>query len=683
MEKRAQSVPLAASQTNSAIFQVATPTCSGHINLRMPRTEIRKSTPPHHSTVGAIAIFLIVLLSYLPAIRGGFIWDDDAYVEHNPALHTMQGLWRIWTDPHATPQYYPLVHTTFWIEYHLWGAESALGYHVVNILLHATAAVLLWRLLRHLEVPGRWFAAALFAVHPVHVESVAWITERKNVLSGVFYLLAMGAYLRAISSASCSGGAQHRGFETRDDAKHPPCCAPPLNKWIGAFAFFLLALLSKTVTATLPAAILLIIWWKRGRLTRRDVVPLLPFFLVGMLMGGVTGYLERTNVGAHGPEWTALTPLHRILIASRAVWFYAAKLALPIDLTFIYPRWMIDPRDALQWLYPVALLAALAALWFLRQRLGRAPLVGVLFFIGTLFPALGFVNVYPMRYSFVADHFQYLPSIGLIVLFTATVAKHDRARRRVIFCVILVTFATLTFRRGFGYASREILWRDTIAKNPSSWMAHANLGHALLARNDEPAAREQYEIAQQLAPHLPDPLVNVAVLDLKRGDPDAAAQRCRTALSIDPTYGPAYASLANALLMKGDLAEAERVARQATAAVPRYAPGHYLLGRALEQLARLPDAAAAYNAALAIDPDDAPAHFHLADVLARLRDIPGAIAHYRKSLSIDPQNAPAWTTLGYLLLNTGQPREAAGCFQQALRIDPNLEPARMGLQRAG
>lgn len=472
---------------------------------------------------------------------------------------------------------------------------------------------------------------------------------------------------------------------------HPPSSIPPSfiihlpsSTYVLAFAFFLLALLSKTVTATFPAAVLLVIWWKRGRIAWRDVLPLLPFFLVGISAGALTGYLERAHVGATGPEWAGLTFAHRLLIASRAAWFYAMKLLAPLNLTFIYPRWTIDPHDALQWLYPAAALVVIVALFAARRRLGRGPLVGLLFFLGTLFPALGFVNVYPMRYSFVADHFQYLASIGLIALFAAAVKTHVRFKARCVLCAILVVaLASLTVGRGFAYANREVLWRDTIAKNPSSWMAHANLGHALLARGDEGSAREQYEIAQQLAPNLPDPLVNVAVLDLKRGEADAAIDRCRRALAIDPAYGPAYASLANALLMKGDLVEAERVARQATQFVPHYAAGHYLLGRALEQMARSPEAADAYRAALAIDPDDASSHFHLADVLVRLRDGPGAMEHYRRSLAIEPVNAPAWTTLGYLLLNAGQAPEAADCFRRALRIDPRLEPARSGLQRSG
>ncbi|HSV13511.1 MAG TPA: hypothetical protein VLI90_04585, partial [Tepidisphaeraceae bacterium] len=365
---------------------------------------------------GALLLLAITLIAYIPIFRAGFVWDDDSYVEQNATLRTLDGLYEIWTNWHATPQYYPLVHTSFWVEYHLWGATSALGYHIDNVLLHALSAILIWRLLNRLNVPGALLAAAIFAVHPVHVESVGWITERKNVLSLVFYLLALRSYLRSTGSE------------------------PVLRDYAFSLLFFLLALLSKTVTATLPAAILLIFWWKRGRIRVRAVTPLLPFFVLAAVCGSITGYLERTQVGARGPEWAALTPLHRVLIASRAVWFYAGKLLVPWRLTFIYPRWSIDPRDPLQWLYLVALIAVIAGLWLRRRRLGRGPLVAVLFFIGTLTPALGFVNVYPMRYSFVADHFQYHASIGLIALAAACIARFKPAGLIIVALLIALTF---------------------------------------------------------------------------------------------------------------------------------------------------------------------------------------------------------------------------------------------------
>jgi protein O-mannosyl-transferase len=631
----------------------------------------------HPWLTGALILLAITFLAYIPAILGGFIWDDDAYVQHNAALRSLIGLWNIWAHTSTTPQYYPLVHTTFWIEYHLWGADggAAVGYKIVNVLLHAISAILLWRLLRFLQLPGAWLAAAIFAIHPVQLESVGWITERKNVLSGVFYLLAFRSYLNAIGE-----DGEWKMENGKDRLAPSSILHPPFSSYFLSLLFFLLALFSKTVTATLPAAILLVLWWKRGRLRIRDFIPLIPFFVIGIVMGGVTGYLERTQVGAHGPEWSMLTPIDRVLIAGRAIWFYAGKLFLPINLSFIYPRWNIHPHQWWQFVFPLGVIIAVFILWFLRRRIGRGPLTAVLFFIGTLFPALGFANVYPMRYSFVADHFQYLASIGLISLFSAIVASSKL--RTAIGTILILTLGSLTFARGFVYHDRETLWRDTLSKNPDSWMAHTNLGHALHAKGDDIGAAAQYQIALQDAPEVADTHLNAAISRAIAGDFDGAIAECRRAIEINPSFVDAYANMAKAYLSKGNLPEAETAARKAIEIAPNYPLGHYMLARALELSGQLSQAAAEYTAALATNPDDADAHFHLANILVQMRQGPAAIDHYQASLAIDPRNKFAWVSLGDLLLASGRFDEATHCFQQALKIDPTLVPAQAGLQRA-
>ncbi|MCP4901658.1 MAG: O-GlcNAc transferase, partial [bacterium] len=347
--------------------------------------------------LGAVLLLVLTASAYFPVVSCGFIWDDDAYVERNGNLQGVRGLYRIWFDVTATPQYYPMVHTTYWFEYQLWELKPA-GFHVTNVLLHWIAAVLLWRILSLLNVPGAWLIAAVFGLHPVHVESVAWITERKNVLSAVFYLGSALAYLR------CKLGSGSRWLSTV------------------SLLLFVAALLSKTVTATLPAALLLILWWKRERLCREDVRELLPFFALSLAFGMLTAWLEVHHVGALGDEWS-LTFLERTLLAGKIVCFYIWKLLWPSNLTFIYERWNANFHSAWQLAFPAAVTAVLLTLWGLRNRLGRGPLVAVLFFIGTLFPALDFFDVYPMRYSFVADHFQYLASIGIIALVIGGAAR--------------------------------------------------------------------------------------------------------------------------------------------------------------------------------------------------------------------------------------------------------------------
>lgn len=406
----------------------------------------------------ALVLVAVLLVAYIPAMRAGYIWDDDDYVTENVQLRSPGGLVHIWTDPQATPQYYPLVHTTYWIEYRLYGLLPA-GYHVVNILLHALGAVLLWRVLARLSIPAPWLIAAVFALHPVHVESVAWITERKNVLSGVFYLASLLAYLRFAF----------------DETK-------PRSPYALSFAFFVAALLSKTVTATLPAVILVLLWWKRGRILQSDAFPLLPFFAIGIAMGMLTAWLEKSHVGASGAEWE-LSPATRLAIAGRVPWFYAGKLLWPAELTFIYPRWSYESLPAVQLLWPAATLLTLITLYVARRRIGRDPLAAVLIFIGTLAPALGFIDVYPFRYSFVADHFQYLASIPIIALIVGGAAHYvgrltslDNRIRGALAAGLLIVLASLTFAQSRIYRDEETLWKDTISKNPNAAIAHTNLG---------------------------------------------------------------------------------------------------------------------------------------------------------------------------------------------------------------
>ena len=340
----------------------------------------------------AVALTSAVCLAYQPVWHGGLLWDDYPGHVTAPDLRSWDGLSRIWFEGGATQQYYPLLHSAFWLQHKLWG-DATLGYHLVNILLHATAALLVALVLRRLHVPGAYLAAAIFALHPVHVESVAWITEQKNTLSGVFYLAAMLVYLR---------------FDQTRKKSIYGC----------ALGLFLLALLSKTVSATLPGALLVILWWQRGRLSwRKDVLPLLPFFVLGVLGGLLTAWVERTVIRAEGAAFE-FTIVERFLIAGRAICFYLGKLFWPVNLTFIYPRWQVSQAIAWQYLFPAGALLLAAALWPVRRR-WRAPLAALLFFIGTLFPALGFLNVFPFRYSLVADHFQYLASLGVITLVAA------------------------------------------------------------------------------------------------------------------------------------------------------------------------------------------------------------------------------------------------------------------------
>jgi Flp pilus assembly protein TadD len=496
------------------------------------------------SILPGVALLAITACAYLQVADCAFIWDDESYIERNEMLRSIDGLRRIWFDIGATPQYYPLVHTSFWLEYQAWGLAPA-GYHVVNVLLHGLAGVLLWRVLSLLKVPGAWFAAAVFALHPVHVESVAWITERKNVLSGVFYLASALMYLKlALPLKEESTSTGH------------------WKLYAAALILFLCAVLSKTVTCTLPAALLLLIWWKHGSVRLRDFGRLAPFFVIGIGFGVMTVWMEKELVGAKGEAWD-LSFLDRCLLAGRVVCFYAGKLVWPAGLTFIYPRWHIDATQWHQYVYLMIVIMVVVALWLARRRIGAGPLVAVLLFVGTLFPALGFFDVYPMRFSFVADHFQYLASIGLIALAVGLmrvgvdrIGAWAKPAGLVAACALLIVLGTLTWRQVPINANVETLWRDTLAKNPDAWMAHNNLAVALQDQGRQEEAVRHFREVVRLAPDFAKGHKNLGDALQKSGRLDEAVDHYQIAVEIAGGSAEAHNTLGVALTMIGRIDEA-------------------------------------------------------------------------------------------------------------------------------
>jgi tetratricopeptide (TPR) repeat protein len=592
--------------------------------------------PPKSAWLKGALIVLLTVLAYLPALRGGFIWDDDDYIIKNKSLREPGGLQHIWTDVRATPQYYPLVHTAFRMEYQMWGLRPV-GYHVINILLHTLAALLLWRLLLRLQLPGAWLAALLFALHPVAVESVAWITERKNVLSAVFYFAAALAYLRFTPVN------ESVVIATKSSRRNPASAqSPSYNwRWYGvALVLFVCALLSKSVTCSFPAAMLLVFWWKRGRLGWRDVLPLVPFFLVGLGLALNTAHLEKVRVGAVGPEWE-IPFLERVLIAGRALWFYAGKLFWPADLTFIYPRWTISAAVWWQWLFPAGAALVVGGLWFLRDKIGRGPLVAVLFFAGTLFPALGFFNVYPMRYSFVADHFQYLASVGLLV---AAAVVLTRVAARAIY-VLPLALGVLTWQQTQVYHDLETLWRDTIQKNPGCWLAYANLSNLRQAA----------------------------------GDPVEADALCRTALRLKPDSEVALNDLGASLVKQGHLDEGITYLERGLAVNPNGVALLVNYGLFLQRKGQIDKAMEYYQRALAIDPADAQALMNMGTALTTQNRRAEAKMAFEAAIDSRPDLLLPKIKLGYLLKETGDNAAAERLFREVIRTDLDNPDAHAGL----
>jgi Flp pilus assembly protein TadD len=469
----------------------------------------------------------------------------------------------------------------------------------------------------------------MFALHPVHVESVAWVTERKNTLSAFFYLAAAYVYLFKFNVARASRPSEM--FPEESSGGTPK----PRMRWYAlSIALFICALLSKSVTASLPAAILLVIWWKRGRIAIRDVLPLIPMFLLGIAMGVLTSWMERTQVGAQGAEWQ-LSILQRILIAGRAVWFYAMKLVAPVNLSFIYTRWNVDASRAWQWIFPLAAIALVALAWALRKRCGRGPLAAILFFGGTVLPALGFVDLLPMRYSFVADHFQYLASIGLIVLICAALTTWLRDRVRPVAIVLLAILGVLTFRQAFVYENLETLWADTIAKNPAGWMPRNNLANLRIADERIDEAETLLDEALKHHPGQAELLLTKGVLVERRGDKAAAFELYRRAAAARENAA-ALTNMGRLMLDAGRVDDSVNLLRRAREVEPTYALAHRLLGLALVQQGDPRAAAEAFGRATELDPDSAEGWNYRGATLEKLGDLSGAIDAYERALKINP-----------------------------------------------
>jgi len=666
---------------------------------------------------------VITFLAYLPALRGGFIWDDDSWTTGIAGLlRDLPGLQTMWLHSTSLQQYYPLTGTSFWLDYHLW-CFRALPCHAENVLLHAMAALLFWKLLQRLQVRGAWLAAAIFALHPVMVESVAWITERKNVLSLVFYLAALLAYDRYASGMSSRQSSAGKRPATRTAkaavSPDPPrgACHPSLFYGL-AFVLFLGALLAKTTTFSLPAVILLICWWKQNHIRwRADVLPTLPFFALAIGLCLVTAWLEKNHVGAQGRDFS-MTFMERCQVAGRIPWFYAGKLFWPDNLCFVYPRWQPDVRSGEQWLYPLATMGLLFGLWIARRRMGRGPVAAVFFFAGTLFPVLGFMNAYGMRYSFVWDHWVYLPSLGLIALAAALAVRGTEYLRTPAMVYGLATLglpvlAVLTWHQCGMYADNETLWQITIAKNPNATLAHNNLGNlrAMQGRLDEAlrcyqkviqinpkdpeanynlgmASAQQdrldeaiayFKTAIQANPNDARAHYNLAVLFGSHGNPDQAVEHYQKAIQIKPDYAEAHNNLANLLAAQGRLQEAVEQYQKAVQFKPDHVGAHYNLANALGSQGRLDEAAEHYRKCIELNPSHADAHSNLANLLATQGKLNEAVVEYQRTIQLIPNSAQAHFRFGQALQAQHYFKMAITEYQRALELDPRHLPVHLNL----
>jgi protein O-mannosyl-transferase len=576
-----------------------------------------------------VILAVVTLLAYQPAWHGGLLWDDDFNIA-TPELRTLDGLRRIWFVPRTTLQYYPLLYTCSWLQQRLLG-DSPTGYHLVNLLLHIGCVVLVLKILRLLRIPGAELATIVFALHPVNVETVAWITERKNTLSGVFALAATLFYLKFDESRSGreKDGPQGRGY----------------RNYALAIGLFLLGLLSKTAIVTLPLAWLVIFWWRRGAISwRRDVVPLIPFFFLSAAAGLMTCWVEYVNI-AYRARTLDLSLVDRCLIAGRAFWFQLGKVLWPSNLMFIYPRWEINGRVWWQYLFPIAVLVLLGILWSLRRR-SRGLLAGVLLYIFLLLPTLGFLNQYAFIYSFVTDHWQYLACLGIItpcasgIVLLAGQFKHWKDWLEPAITLLLGgALFVLTWQQSRMYTDIETLYRTTIARNPGCWMAYANLGDILYQANRIPEAMDLFNQALRIKPAVAHYSLGNGLV--RTGRTSEAIEQFKQALRVDPDYAEAHNNLGAALFLTGRTSEAIEQYRQALRINPDFAHAHNNLGNALVQTGRPSEAIDQYKQALRNEPNSASAHNNLGAALAQVGRLSEAIEQLKVALRINPNHADA------------------------------------------
>jgi Flp pilus assembly protein TadD len=625
-----------------------------------PEAEIAPPLRLRDLGVGLL-ILAAVAAVYRPLLAAGMIWDDDGHVTR-PDLRPLHGLWRIWTEPGATQQYYPLLHSAFWAEHRLWG-DSALGYHAANAGLHALSAWLLYLLLRRLSVAGAAFGALAWALHPVCTETVAWISEQKNTLSAAFFLGAALAYLRF--DRIRSKGA-----------------------YAGALLLFLAALASKTVTATLPAALLVLFWWKRGRLSwRRDAVPLLPFFALGAAAGAVTSWVETAYIGATGESF-AIGPAERVQVAGRALWFYLGKLAWPSQLSFIYPKWDVSSASAAQYAYPAGAAAVLAALFALRGR-ARGPLAAALLFCGLLFPALGFFNVYPFLYSYVADHFQYLASAAVLASVAAVLARAaGRFGRAGLVAggsagaLVLACLGALSFVQGSAYMDAETLWRTTLAHNPGSWMAYQNLGGVYLSRGDALRAASNFRKALAIRPGDPEALNELGVATMQQGRTDDAIALYLQALESAPERAQTHLNLGVALLQKREAEKAADQFQHAAQLEPRSAAARKDLATVYLQEGNSDDAVRELEKAAQLEPDNAQTLYGLGSALVRAGRAAEALPIFRRSIDLDDSQGAVHESYAYVLQGSDRREEALAEFARACELEPTRQEWHFALGNA-
>jgi Flp pilus assembly protein TadD len=597
-----------------------------------------QSSPGRRLLLHNALIAFAAVLVYLPSLRGAFVFDDWILLVQHPLIHATDGLRRIWFSAEA-PDYYPVSWTMWWLQWHLWGANT-LGYHVVNVLLHAVNAVLVAQVLRRLDVRGAWLAGLVFAVHPVNAAAVAWISEQKTMLCMLFFLGTVLTYLRFANP----GQPLRQGTQ-------------PTGQWqwyVASVLCFAVSLLSKPAAVMWPVILIGMTWWKNQRVTRRDWIHCLPYTLMSLAIAPVTVWFQAVRVLGGEPARTDGF-LARLAGAGWAVWFYLWKDLAPVNLCVIYPRWQIHPTDLWVYVPGLLLVVALAFCWSKRATWGRQVLTGMGYFILMLFPVLGFFDQGYYRYSLVADHWQYLPIVAVIAMGVggvgSLVSRVRGPESRVVEAIVaiaIVCLAGLTWRQAGVYHDEVTLWRDTVAKNPSAWLAQCNLGIALAHREQFDEAIVAFENALRYKPDDADTLNNLGATLAQQGRMAEAVTRWEQAVHYRPTDVATHNSLGIAYYQRGNLDLARREFSLVVLLDPANPEAHANLGAVLLSQGKTARAAEQFQAALRINPNLMPVRLSLGVALARLGEVEGATAALTAVLQVEPSNRVARATLEQL-----------------------------------
>jgi tetratricopeptide (TPR) repeat protein len=651
--------------------------------------------------LGAAMIVLIAFIAYFPTLSNGFVSDDDVLLINNNLVKISDGLRRFWCSVEAM-DYWPVTNTTFWIEWRLWGINPA-GYHVTNLILHVAESLLIWILLRKLSIPGAFLAALIFAVHPVNVESVAWIAQRKNLTAMLFFLLSILWYLKAImptASVGMASARSHGGPWEQEKIRSPlSTLHSPLWYWL-SLAAFILAMLGKGSAAVLPVLLLGIVWrlqpvgtvpvfvsTKMGLspFMRKELVRTAPFFLVALIFSAVNVWCQ-----THGMEVVIRNAgyLERLLGAGCVIWFYLYKAILPVNLAFIYPQWRIETGNLLWWLPLLAALVVTAVLWRYRETWSRPFLSAWGFFCVALTPVMGFRDTLFMRVSLVADHYQHIAIIGVIALASAGFsAWNSRTRAAMRWAAIAAAglaagvLVLATWRQCALYRDDITIFRDTLEKNPACWMAQYNLGVAMARAGLPEESIEHYRQALQLYPEFIMANYNMANAFLDMGRLQEAIERYFLVLRLKPDHAAAHYNLGNALVQTGRNREAIEHYRQAVAINPDFTEAYYNLGNIFEAAGQYQQAIDYYRQALRLKPDDFDILNNLGIALAQKGRSEEAVEHFQRALALKP-NFETHYNLGLTLARLGRRPEAIEHYRQALRIKPDYYAAYLNLMSA-